>query len=323
MLRYALAALIVLGGCDGDDELPIDTDTDLPDTDAPDVPLVEPDVQEVVPEVATSGGLVYVLGEDLLPADGDLDDVEVRLEDDDGNVLLVLTVVQAEPGQLVVELPEDAHLLVSEGATVVVEHAGGTAQAPERLFVVESTGLGDDDVEPGQGVIGTVYALLPNTPSLPDLLGADPCADPNVDATTFACPHTTILLPRIDVPSRSFETGFPGLGADLVEWFAIDFASDLEVTAAGTYSFELCSDDGSELYLDTGDGLERVIDNDGIHGFVCRTGTVDLQAGTTPLRVLFFQGPRTALGVTLSWMPPGSTAFEIVPSSAYALDLVD
>jgi hypothetical protein len=67
--------------------------------------------------------------------------------------------------------------------------------------------------------------------------------------------------------------------------FGVVFTGGLRIDKAGTYEFELASDDGSRLRV----GDRDVIVNDGLHGFMAKTGQVTLSAGVHALRVEFFE----------------------------------
>lgn len=68
--------------------------------------------------------------------------------------------------------------------------------------------------------------------------------------------------------------------------YALRFSGYLEIKAAGNYKFHLGSDDGARLLVDG----KTVIDNDGIHGVVTKSESVELQAGMHKIEVLYFQG---------------------------------
>jgi hypothetical protein len=57
--------------------------------------------------------------------------------------------------------------------------------------------------------------------------------------------------------------------------FGIRFTAALKIESAGEYRFYLNSDDGSKLYIDE----KMIVDNDGGHGTIERTGSVVLEAG--------------------------------------------
>ena len=69
------------------------------------------------------------------------------------------------------------------------------------------------------------------------------------------------------------------------EGFAFRFTGYLDVKAAGRYTFHLGSDDGSRLTVDG----KVVVDNDGLHGFVRRSGAVDLKPGMHEAVITFFE----------------------------------
>jgi alpha-glucosidase (family GH31 glycosyl hydrolase) len=68
--------------------------------------------------------------------------------------------------------------------------------------------------------------------------------------------------------------------------YAVVYNAYLNVPADGKYTFYLTSDDGSKLYIDN----QLVVDNDGDHAFVQKSGVVNLKKGLLPIRVEFFQG---------------------------------
>lgn len=97
-------------------------------------------------------------------------------------------------------------------------------------------------------------------------------------------------------PFREGTTGSLNLEvAGREDGFAITFGGYLQVEQEGLYTFFLRSDDGSDLYI----GNEKVVDNDGLHGAVERSGVIVLKAGFYPLLVNFFEaGGSEALTVS-------------------------
>lgn len=69
------------------------------------------------------------------------------------------------------------------------------------------------------------------------------------------------------------------------EQYGFEFSGCIKIPSDGAYTFYTESDDGSRLFI--GDSL--VVDNDGLHGMVEKKGTIALQAGYHPVRVLFFE----------------------------------
>jgi len=69
------------------------------------------------------------------------------------------------------------------------------------------------------------------------------------------------------------------------EKYGVVIQGYLDIPATAMYSFYLNSDDGSALYIDG----NKVIDNDGLHGMVEKSGTAPLAAGFHSIRVEFFE----------------------------------
>jgi sialate O-acetylesterase len=67
--------------------------------------------------------------------------------------------------------------------------------------------------------------------------------------------------------------------------FGFRFTGYLDVKAAGRYTFHLGSDDGSRLTV----GGKVVVDNDGPHGYLRRSGAVDLKPGMHKVVITFFE----------------------------------
>jgi hypothetical protein len=70
------------------------------------------------------------------------------------------------------------------------------------------------------------------------------------------------------------------------EQVALVLESYLELPEEGTYGFFTNSDDGSKLYVDG----KLVVDNDGDHGVLERSGSLNLTKGKHLIRVEFFNG---------------------------------
>jgi hexosaminidase len=87
-------------------------------------------------------------------------------------------------------------------------------------------------------------------------------------------------------PSREGVSG--RLGTDQVErdeQFGLWFEGFIEIPESGVYTFHMASDDGSGLII----GDATVIDNDGLHNLVWRSGMIALERGYHPIAVLYFQ----------------------------------
>ncbi len=91
----------------------------------------------------------------------------------------------------------------------------------------------------------------------------------------------------------SFETNFVNSGvADIisvakkqrVDKFAFEFSGFIKIDKDAVYDFFTASDDGSKLFIDD----EEVVDNDGDHGTVEKTGRAALKKGYHTIKVLYF-----------------------------------
>src|SRR5579872_6982050 len=116
------------------------------------------------------------------------------------------------------------------------------------------------------GLKGQIYKLKTNTDHLPDFARMKPIG--------------TIYTTSLNIPPQDFREGFPGV-SKRIEWFAIDYTGRFWVDKPGTYGFLLTSDDGSRLYIDD----QLIVDNDGAHPPVDRSGTVEMTGGVHQIRV--------------------------------------
>ena len=133
--------------------------------------------------------------------------------------------------------------------------------------------------------------------------------------TAFRVP-AVLFLSRIETPTVKFTTGFfdsnnkliqDENGQALFEAFAIRVNSYLKLTPSlgeGHYEFALLSDDGSilELDLDQSGQLQAVVNNDKTQATTlgCSENLVELKRDQLyPLRLKYFQGPRSHIALTL------------------------
>jgi len=110
-------------------------------------------------------------------------------------------------------------------------------------------------------------------------------------------PRARGIVPRIskDVPQRKRD-----------DRFALRFTGNLRVPASGRYTFYTNSDDGSRLYIDG----ELVVNNDGLHGMIEKSGSINLPAGLHPIIVTYFDNGGSD-GLVVSWAGPGFSKQEI------------
>ncbi len=92
------------------------------------------------------------------------------------------------------------------------------------------------------------------------------------------------------------------------EQIAAVFTTYLFIDQPGEYQFYLASDDGSKLYVND----QLVVDNDGDHGVIERSGKVELPKGKQQLKVEWFNGGG-GKGLYLFYKGPGVTK-QLVPA---------
>ncbi len=123
------------------------------------------------------------------------------------------------------------------------------------------------------------------------LLDRLPQFDSLIASETFVAPQFTIAAHQ---------------GTDL---YAYRFRGFIEIPTDGSWTFTTDSDDGSKLFLDGG----LVVDNDGLHGRIERTGVRTLTAGQHAIEVQFFERfGGDFLNVT--WAGPGISK-ETIPAN--------
>ncbi|KAA0932966.1 family 16 glycoside hydrolase [Streptomyces apricus] len=97
--------------------------------------------------------------------------------------------------------------------------------------------------------------------------------------------------------------------------FVSEVTGYLVVPSDGTYGLRLTSDDGSRLSIDGA----TVIDHDGLHGAEPKDASVQLTAGSHPLRIEHFERDG-GQELRLAWQPPGASDFTTVPREALSTD---
>lgn len=113
-------------------------------------------------------------------------------------------------------------------------------------------------------------------------------------------PQGVIYTEKLDIPSRDFTEGFPGVTGRF-EWFGLLYTGTFEIIKDGLYKWRIESDDGSRLWIN---GRE-IINNDGIHGMNSMEEDLKLNKGHHTIKVWYFQGPATEVGLRLFVTRPG------------------
>ncbi len=133
---------------------------------------------------------------------------------------------------------------------------------------------------------GDVYQLPPWTTHLPRFSEFDAVAP--------------IFTTSLGVYSRFFTLGIPGV-TSRTEWFGVNYWGVFGVDRPGKYQFDLLSDDGAKVYIDS----KLIVSDDSLHSPQGSRGKVQLAAGAHDIRISYFQGPRTEVALVLLVKPPG------------------
>lgn len=103
-------------------------------------------------------------------------------------------------------------------------------------------------------------------------------------------------------------TNLPGF----VDNFAVRFVGKIQAPVEGVYTFELQSNDGSLLFIDS----EEVINHDGLHEFTTDSGSITLTEGFHDIELQYFSGTGEA-GLDLRWITPGNSSAVTIPPQRF------
>jgi Ca2+-binding RTX toxin-like protein len=126
-----------------------------------------------------------------------------------------------------------------------------------------------------------------------DLSGTNPQALP--DFETIAPPVTSQHIVNDDLTNQ-FRAPY-----DSLDNFAMQYTSSIVVRNAGNYTFNLTSDDGSQLFING----QLVVNNDGLHGSQTLSNTVYLEEGIHDFELNYFDATNDAV-LNLSVFDSGS-----------------
>ncbi|WP_126970149.1 fibronectin type III domain-containing protein [Gynurincola endophyticus] len=126
----------------------------------------------------------------------------------------------------------------------------------------------------------------------------------NLPDFSLLTPLKTGIAPTPDIAARLVENNYAFLWEGL-----------LKVDVAANYTFEICSDDGSRLWIGSGyTHGTSTINNDGAHGNQCRTATVQLAVGLHPIAAGYFQATG-GQSFSLSWQNNAGLSKQTIPQS--------
>jgi hypothetical protein len=148
-------------------------------------------------------------------------------------------------------------------------------------------------LSPALGISARWYALTGDTTVLPDFAALTP--------------YGSDVLANINIVSTSGNFSTSGRP----DYVAAVFEGYILIPTTGVWNLSTESDDGSKLYVDG----QLIVNNDGLHGMVDRTGQVAVEAGYHLYRVEFFENGGGA-GEIARWEGPG-VARAVIPASAF------
>lgn len=183
---------------------------------------------------------------------------------------------------------------------IIIAEAACNKNSPTRSGQGDTGNAFGDSIPVSNGLIGKVFLLPANTIALPDFDTMKPLGN-------------SIYTNGVNIPPQSWSAGFPGL-RDRFEWFGIEYTCLFKTYDTGNYVFRLLSDDGSRLYIDG----KLVIDDNGLHGPLSRTGNVFLNTSMHKAKIQYFQGPRYQLALQLFWSLENSKE-QIFPGKNFIL----
>jgi chitodextrinase/pimeloyl-ACP methyl ester carboxylesterase len=109
------------------------------------------------------------------------------------------------------------------------------------------------------------------------------------------------------------------------DYFGVVWEGYLNIPTAGTYTFEIASDDGSKFYWNTfyNPAATALINNDGLHGDVPGVSATvsNIAAGAYPISLAFFE-KWGGENMVLYWSGPGFSK-QLVPGSAFSAPSVN
>jgi hypothetical protein len=114
-------------------------------------------------------------------------------------------------------------------------------------------------------------------------------------------PNRTGTTSNVDLGLRSRDTQY-----------GLRFKGYINIPADGQYTFYTSSDDGSKLLI----GTTEVVNNDGLHDVVEKSGTIGLKAGKHAITILYLQGTSTTQQLTVSYAGPGVNK-QVIPTSTW------
>jgi hypothetical protein len=211
----------------------------------------------------------------------------------------------------------------AQGGVVTLIPGGGSVF--DMLSYTPPSGYTGDDAfgyELQTGSSATVYVSVEGLRAPDQPTAIEPGAFVNYYALSSpsVLPDFSSLEPYLD--DVVAEIGFQSTGGAFATSGRSDevgavFTGYVQVAGPGFYTFSTESDDGSRLYI----GEQLVVENDGLHPMIEKTGTLGLMAGRHATRVEFFENTGGA-GLVVRLEGPALPR-HIIPAWAWSHDVED
>lgn len=125
-----------------------------------------------------------------------------------------------------------------------------------------------------------------------------------------ATPDYTETVPNVERENgNSSVEAYPG--GPTGRWGS-RYSGYIDIPTSGLWTFYTSSDDGSDLTIDG----NKIVNNDGLHGWRTRSSTVTLDKGRFPFEARLFENGGWK-GVVAYWQGPGVSK-EVIPASAFS-----
>ncbi len=158
---------------------------------------------------------------------------------------------------------------------------------------------------------GKVATLVP---TLPGSIGSSVMTKPGLAVDFFAPNPGNVAVETLARLKPKASGGASTIIMDVSalktrDAFALRFTGHIKIDRPGDYTFYIASDDGSRFYIDG----NLLINNDGLHGMVEKSGRVSLTAGVHSIVATYFDNGGGD-GLKASWSGPGFRKQEIPAS---------
>lgn len=234
------------------------------------------------PTASSAGGKVEIFGAGF---SGDASNTKVTV----GGVDWTVDEVGAD--RIVATVPEGA-----KDGKISVKSGKGKGSASGSFVALTDDGAFGKPGPVYNGLIGAVYAAGADLNEMPDF-------------SSLGDPTALIAVGPLDIASTEFEQGLPGTDGRVTTNFAIRFTGSLNITEEGEYDLCINADDGAQLFLEETMVLD--LSTAGAENNGCEL--IYLEPGEYSLRIDYFQGVTTTVGLQFLWGRDGGTA-EPVPA---------